>query len=241
MHALKPSEDQRRKLMGVVHKAAKSLNMDEDDRRAMMERITGKRSMSTMNLRQIGDVLDELRALGWVDGKRSKGRRRLASHKEAGKIRALWLSLYHLGEIRDPSEDALATFAKRQTGLDDLEWVKQEHAFKVIEALKSWCERAGYYMPDAGRKEGFTLARNRAGMTNPSDGLCCKFVLIDRIWKLLIAHGAFHTGPMANLGTWLTRQAGVSAPFFMSATEADRAIEELGAWLRRLKKEPEHE
>jgi phage gp16-like protein len=241
MQPAKSRDAQRRALMGVVHKAAKAIQLDDDDRRAMQLRITGKESLAEMNLSQIGDVLDELRALGWVDGKRSKGRRRLASHPEAAKIRALWLSLYHLGEVTDPTEDALAAFVKRQTRLDDLEWVKQENALKVIEALKSWCDRAGYYLPDADRKRRFNLSRQRAGKEPANDGLCCKFVLIYRLWQLLADHGAFRHGTMARLDTWLVKGTGVVEPYYLTAQQADERIERLGQWLRRHKKAPEHE
>ncbi len=241
MQPARTRDAQRRALMGVVHKAAKAIQMDDDDRRAMQIRITGKESLADMTLGQIGDVLDELRALGWVDGKRSKGRRRLASHPEAGKIRALWLSLYHLGEVNDPTEDALASFVKRQTRLDDLEWVKQENAHRVIEALKSWCDRAGYYLPDAERKRKFNAARQQSGRETADDGLCCKFVLIYRLWQLLADHGAFRHGHAARLDTWLMKGSGVVEPYYLTAREADERIERLGAWLRQHKKAPEHE
>lgn len=238
----KPGTAQKAKLMGVVHKAAKALQMDDEARRVMMVRVTGKRSLSDMSLSQIGAVLDEMRALGWNDGKHAPaGRRRLANHAEATKIRALWLSLYHLGEARDPSEDALAAFVKRQTRLDDLQWVKQEYAYQVIEALKSWCTRAGYEMPDAQARNNINRWRENTKLPGASNGHCCKIVLIQRQWRLLIELNAFRHGIHADLGGYLARKGGVSAPWFLDANSADKVIEDLGAWIRKLKPQAEHD
>ena len=66
------------------------------------------------------------------------GTRPLAPGRQPRKMRALWLALYHLGEVRDPSEAALAAFAKRITGIDALQFLEPHEANAVIEGLKSW-------------------------------------------------------------------------------------------------------
>jgi hypothetical protein len=63
-------------------------------------------------------------------------------------MRALWLSLWHLGAIEDVSEEALAGFARRVTGgkhsgIEALQWVNGGDAHKVIEALKDRAARDG--------------------------------------------------------------------------------------------------
>jgi hypothetical protein len=67
-----------------------------------------------------------------------------ADHQAAKKARALWLSLWNLGEIRDPSETALEAFARRQLKVERLQWADQGQTYKLIEALKAMAERAGW-------------------------------------------------------------------------------------------------
>ncbi|MFX8708345.1 regulatory protein GemA, partial [Acinetobacter baumannii] len=65
-------------------------------------------------------------------------------HPMARKARALWISLHKLGVVHNPSEQALEAFAKRQLGCEKLVWARQSDAYRLIEALKSMAERAGW-------------------------------------------------------------------------------------------------
>ncbi len=46
------------------------------------------------------------------------------------------------GIVRDRSEQALARWVKRETGISALRWLSNEQASGVIEKLKKWQHRA---------------------------------------------------------------------------------------------------
>ncbi|KMQ73769.1 regulatory protein GemA [Marinobacter subterrani] len=52
--------------LAQVHIAAKELGMDDDTYRALLARVAGVRSAKHLNARQLSQVLDEFRRLGWV-------------------------------------------------------------------------------------------------------------------------------------------------------------------------------
>ncbi|HWJ72387.1 MAG TPA: regulatory protein GemA [Kaistia sp.] len=150
----------------VLHVAKKQLALEDEDYRAVLERITGKRSSRDMSPAERGKVLDEFKRMGFevvarsphaptVKGQEERGRRVGGALVLTGpyvpKIRALWLSAYNLGIMRDRSDEALAAFARRQTGIDHVDWVRDPRdAAKVIEALKAKMARdAGVVWPAA--------------------------------------------------------------------------------------------
>jgi phage gp16-like protein len=67
--------------------------------------------------------------------------RKLADDPQSKMIRALWLQLHEAGKVRNPSEEALAAFVKRQHSVDALQWLSTEKAQKLIEELKKWLAR----------------------------------------------------------------------------------------------------
>lgn len=138
-----PVAAERRAKLAKVHIARKSLGLGEDDYRAMLERVTGRRSAKDCDDRQLGDVLGEFARLG---GKPVGAtiRRAPAGGAVARKARAMWISLYQLAAIEDGSESALEAFARRQLGVDRLQWADERQGFKLIEALKSIADRHGW-------------------------------------------------------------------------------------------------
>ncbi len=136
-----------------VQIARKDLQVPEDAYRAMLKRLTGQDSAGKCTEAQLDTVLAEFRAKGWkpkvIAGGRAgkpvrKARAAPADHPAARKARALWLSLWNLGEVRDSSEAALEAFARRQLGVERLQWADQALTYKLIEALKAMAERAGW-------------------------------------------------------------------------------------------------
>ena len=57
------------------------------------------------------------------------------------KIRALWLLLRDLGAVNNASEEALAAYVKRITGVDALQWIDGRQAERTIETMKKWAMR----------------------------------------------------------------------------------------------------
>jgi hypothetical protein len=99
-----------------------------------------------MDDKQLEACLAEFQALGFRP--RAKGQpKRQPSYGESRylpKIRALWLSAYELGIVRDKSDGAMEAFITRQTGLATSRWLNDgDDAGKVIEALKGWMARDG--------------------------------------------------------------------------------------------------
>lgn len=129
--------DARRKLIGAVHAAAKRWGKDEDERRDIQLAVTGKSSLKDMTLPEIGRVLDRLNADRPDQGLANNTR------PHVGKIRALWWTLYWLGEVDSPNDTALDGFINRQTGISSLRFLDPRRAPAVIEALKSRVSRGG--------------------------------------------------------------------------------------------------
>ena len=130
----------------AIHTLARRAGMDEDTRRAFMERETGVRSSKDMSVVQAASVIDKLKV---VAGDRhdtprkplTKGALRLDG-PFVGPARALWISGYHLGVVHDRTDKALNAFAARQTSVDSLNWVKSpKDGSRLIEALKGWLAR----------------------------------------------------------------------------------------------------
>ncbi|RLM25355.1 hypothetical protein BIY29_07495 [Brenneria alni] len=55
--------------------------------------------------------------------------------------RNLRLEMADAGIILDRSEAALARWAKRETGIDSLQWLSSQQASVIIEKLKQWQRR----------------------------------------------------------------------------------------------------
>ncbi|MEQ1499164.1 MAG: regulatory protein GemA [Novosphingobium sp.] len=133
----------RRAMLAKIQIARKDLAMDEDDYRQIVFDKTGRTSLKEASEADLAQVLDVMKAKGFKPIARA-GKVAAAQHPMARKARALWISLYHLGEVHNPSEQALEAFACRQLKCDKLVWARQSDAFRLIEALKSWAVRSGW-------------------------------------------------------------------------------------------------
>lgn len=128
-------------MIAKLHIAKTQLGMADDDYRAMLQRH-GAASSKDMSVAQLESVLQELQAKGFKPTSPGKaGKRKQAKGELIGKIRALWLFLFELEAVKDPSEAALASFASRMVKVDDLHWVDDRKAFALIEILKKWVVR----------------------------------------------------------------------------------------------------
>lgn len=210
--------DSRKKLIGAVRAAANRLQLHDDDRRAIQLELTGKDSMANMTLAEIGKVLDRLNR----DQKAPMGHR---SH--IGKIRALWWTLYFVGEDIEPNDQALDRFTRRQTGLAALRFVDHHHAPSIIEALKAWAERGGVRWPtDAAI---LSLARIHGDQVNRP--LVDRMAVAEAIWAKLREAGIVY-----GLCPWpyLASAHGLGLNHYhWTARELDTAIRGLGRQLRR--------
>lgn len=117
--------------------ACRALGMDEDARRDMLQSVIGKPSSKDLTPREWSKVLDHINKL---TGFSSKQTRKIDTSSEALKVRAIWLLLHQIGEVRDPSEKALASYCKRIAKVDDLHWAGGK-IHVLIETLKKWAQR----------------------------------------------------------------------------------------------------
>ncbi|GHU04290.1 hypothetical protein FACS1894205_2270 [Alphaproteobacteria bacterium] len=141
--APKPDDGGRRKFIAAIHAEKTRRGIDDTLYKAMLARLTGKESSKDCTIPQLRSILAAIKG-----GSPAPTRRARAESAHIRKARALWLSLYALGAVRDPSDKALASFAKRQLRIDALQWVKPSEASVIIEALKDWCAREGFHPGD---------------------------------------------------------------------------------------------
>lgn len=137
-------------LLAKIHIAKKDLGLEDDDYRTMLSRVVGTNTAKGLSDNQCLRVLEEFARLGWkpkvVQGGKRQGQKSTtaASFPSAKKARALWISLWQLGAVRNRSEIALSEFAKRQLKCDHFAWADQGQVYKLIEALKAMAGRNGW-------------------------------------------------------------------------------------------------
>lgn len=216
----------RRSLYAKIEIAKKELGLDDDAYRDIIaQRFDGKTSRTQLGTAQLGELIDHFKTLGFKPKRKAPkraGRARLADSDTARKIRALWISLYHLGVISDPSESALGAFIKRQAKVDDAAFLVPEQSYKVIEALKSWAER----------EAKVNWSPYPIGFRDKIERPRCR--ILEAQWKIL------HPGKfdILDLCRWVERF--VKSPrqishVHLTEKQADQAIEALGARVRALK------
>ena len=187
---------QRRALLAKIHIARKQLGIEEDDYRTILREEAGRASAADCTEAALEKVLARLQRLGF---KPLPSKRGAASHPMARKARALWISLHQLGVVRNPSEQALEAFAKRQLECEKLVWARQSEAFKLIEALKDMANRAGWRQvgPKGEKLSALTLQSSLA------------LLLLDRLqqrgavpadWSLATA--AWRLGKLRRTDSW---------------------------------------
>lgn len=199
---------ERRRLLAGVHAAAKAAGLDEAAYRAMLNGRTGKDSAAKCTDAELAGVLAHLnRAKGGAPG----ARRRQADGPMAGKIRALWWSLHHLGVVRDPSDKALGAYLRRVAKVDALAWLSVAQARTVVEGLKDWATR------DAGVAwDAYTDARHAVAMAQ---------------WKRLWDLHTFGPGDLAVFDDYAAEVTG-QRPACFGAADWTKLHQTMGARIR---------
>lgn len=203
----------RRAMIAKINIARQQLGMDEDDYRQALLDQTGEISLKDCSDRQLDRMLDWLKGKGFrpLPGKKA------ASHPMAAKARALWISLYHLGAVHNPAEQALEAFACRQLKCERLNWARQSDGYLLIEALKSMAIRHGWQQQDLARQKPLSpvglqlslcqaiLAKLKGAGHVPED-----WALHDAAWKLCgeenLREGAWTAEDYARLASHLGKK-----------------------------------
>lgn len=139
---MKPTRatDIRKRELAQIHIAKAALGLAEDTYRDMLWTVARVRSASELDWGGRKRVLEHLKACGW-NSRPAKRSRQLAGDPQSKMIRALWLDLHEAGAVRDASEQALASYVRRITKKDALQWLSVKEARRVIETLKQWLAR----------------------------------------------------------------------------------------------------
>lgn len=141
------------------------------------------------------------------------------------KIRALWISGWNLGVVRDRTDEAACAFVERQTGVQRTAWlVEPAKGRAAIEALKGWLARgAGVEWPPGHDAE----IRDH------------KRAVVIAQWQRLIDLGIVLSGPvrLAGLQTVIENHVGRElanlADASLSAAELDGVSTLLGRRIRK--------
>ncbi|MAI62435.1 MAG: hypothetical protein CBB87_08165 [Micavibrio sp. TMED27] len=215
------SQKSRKQIIAKVHIAKKQLGLCDDNYRAILYGATDKDSCKDMTLDELDLALKAMKRAGFKPKAKSTpkraGTKKMADDEQSKKIRALWLNLYHLGAIDDPAETKLCAYAKRMSSVERLEWLTPKESNKVINGLRGWLKRLGYYHPKAedyaffgnqGHAEAISLINAQVGILN-----------IDCIYTWLNQNGFYGDSLMQN----------------MAITDLRQISEKLGSKIRNLK------
>lgn len=123
--------------------AQRELKLDKDTYRAALLAVTAgkKDSCSSMSAEELQLALDHFKRFGFKVRLKPRPGRPIDSEATSKKIRALWLLLRDLGAVNNASEEALAAYVKRITGVDALQWIDGRQAERTIETMKKWAMR----------------------------------------------------------------------------------------------------
>ena len=216
------AKTERQKLLAAIHIAKKDLALTEESYRDLLERVTEHRTCKACSIPQLEKVLDEFGKLGWTNKPRKRGSRGGRPKPQLAKLKALWMALYWLAEVDNASDEALAAFVKRQVGVEALAWLKPDDANTCIEALKDWCGRAGFKVPETSKDGGLEARRD----------------LLLALWSTLHEAGAVRIDDEGALRNWLIKRK-VMRPslgvYHLSHGQLDESAALLGHWLRKVK------
>lgn len=135
----------RRDWYAMIHLGTKRLDMDEDTRRAWMEKHTGKRSCTDCTDAELSRLCDLLRRAGALDDGKPLGRVDRGGQGEGDRpSRAQWKKCAVLCKARGWSkgidDPGFATFVKRITKVDNPRFLTQTGIRNVIVGLERWIE-----------------------------------------------------------------------------------------------------
>ena len=135
----------------AIHVLKSKLQLQDDDYRALLLQLTGKRSSKGMTATEQAQVRDHMQALAERMGVAKPLQRRattFAQRKAAAsprerKVWALWNQLARDGVVHNPSATALNAWVERTVHVSALRFANDAQLDTLIEALKAWQQRGG--------------------------------------------------------------------------------------------------
>lgn len=227
-HSRAKAASPKHALMRAIMAACNRHGLDDEARRDVQIDIIGKASMKDMSVAELVRLRDHLNR-GW------KGPRNRRPH--VGKIRALWWSLYWIGAIERPDDEALNAFVKRQTHVQHINFLDHRQAPAVIEALKSWLEREDVMWWSADQIAQVAAAAGTSFSGMPfTQAEADRHAVLSELGNRLDRAGLLHK---AALYDWIGRcvERPTLNQWSFTAAELDEGIRRLGkkyrAWLAR--------
>lgn len=131
---------ERRALLGLAHKAALLAGLDDDTRRAVQKRVTGKDSCRDMSDAQLRRLLWHYKGLGVEIGVPNPPAPGGTGWERPTKWQ--WMEIERLALAmgwEDGLEDArLLGFVRRTAGVDAMRFLSRAQASAVISGLRRW-------------------------------------------------------------------------------------------------------
>jgi phage gp16-like protein len=141
MPRLRPPVADRNRQLGRIHAGKKALGLDDDTYRALLERVTGKRSSADMTGTERNAVLAELARLGFkAEDAAARKRRIFGRPKNVDEVPMLRKVEALLTDSRRPWSYAHA-MAKRMFHRDRLEFLRHDELHKLVAALQADANR----------------------------------------------------------------------------------------------------
>lgn len=202
-----------------IHMLRRQGNLQDDDYRAILRRLTGKSSAKALSAIEADTVLRHLGA-----GTSSTSRAATADGPYAGILRALWFDAYQLGLVRSVSDRALIGWVQRQTRVSHTRFLTEpEGARPAIEGLKKWIAREAGVVWPAGKGD--------VGATKRAVVMAQFARLVDMgAWP---PFGGNRRPDESDLQYYAYRRGlGPNAFTYYTEEHWDRLIKKLGIWLR---------
>lgn len=133
----------RRNNLAKIHIAKQQLGLDDDDYRAIVQRICGVDSAADADFASHLKLLKEFRRLGWKPKPAKTAKAPTIKDPQLRRIRWLWLRLIEAGAVQSIEQSALLSYVKRIAGVERLEWLTAAQAHRVIGSLQQWAQRVG--------------------------------------------------------------------------------------------------
>jgi phage gp16-like protein len=123
-------------MIGAVKAGQRRLGLEGQTYKDFLFRETGKDSCADMNARELGKVLNAMRAAGFGQ----KADANPLTPRQKALVRALWREMHKLGIVRNPNDSALDAYAARICRYP-LEALTVKQFQSLIESMKRWWDR----------------------------------------------------------------------------------------------------
>lgn len=133
--------ERRRVLLGLAHKAALLLGLDDESRRAAQQAFAGCTSLKDFTDRQLLAWCYELKRRGAAIGIPGPAPRGGQGWERPTPQQ--WTQIERLALELGLDEAALAAFVRRTCAVDDVAWMNRKNATEVITGLSRWKQQGG--------------------------------------------------------------------------------------------------